>query len=162
MKKIPRGFCWKPGFSIELSWTSAYTMINEWEQTRGHVLAMTKSLNFVKETWEQAQAGLKAANHPPTQIVYTDSPQGAFLICIRFNMLNDVAERKFHEHLNMTLTEAVQPVTEWTDLPAFSRSLDIPVTTTSDSMEIETHANTILHRFYTGAATDDMHLIALS
>ncbi|KAJ7196492.1 hypothetical protein GGX14DRAFT_672632 [Mycena pura] len=135
------------GVKGERIWTSAYTMINEWEQTRGHVLAMTKSLDFVKETWEQAQAGLKAANHPPTQIVYTDSPQ---------------AERKFHENLNTTLTEAVQPVTEWTDLPAFSRSLDIPVTTTSDSMEIETHANTILHRFYSGAATDDMHLIALS
>jgi len=39
-------------------------------------LAPTKSMDFLKDMFEGIQQGLKDANHPPTQVFYTDSPQG--------------------------------------------------------------------------------------
>ncbi|KAJ7823132.1 hypothetical protein B0H14DRAFT_3146115 [Mycena olivaceomarginata] len=77
--------------------TAAYTVVNEFEEVRAHSLTSTKSLSFVKDLLEGIQQGLKDSNHPPTQIVYTDSPQ---IIEERANdILIDVANEAPHSPL---------------------------------------------------------------
>ncbi|KAJ6603953.1 hypothetical protein B0H10DRAFT_2229471 [Mycena sp. CBHHK59/15] len=124
---------------------AAYTLLNEFEEVRAHSLTQTKSLAFVKELFERIQEGLKNANHPPTEIFYTDSPQ---------------LERSFHESINSSLIKDVEPITEWTDLPTFEPSSGIPTTIVSDSMEIEDEANDILVDIVT--PTTPLSLVALA
>ncbi|KAJ7909937.1 hypothetical protein B0H13DRAFT_2272705 [Mycena leptocephala] len=108
---------------------AAYTIMNEFEEVRAHSLTQTKSLGFVQDVFEGIQEGLKNANHPPTQLFYTDSPQ---------------LERSFHESINSSLTKDVEPITEWTNLPAFPRNSEIIAAFLTDSMEIEEAASDIL------------------
>ncbi|KAJ7852387.1 hypothetical protein B0H14DRAFT_3137162 [Mycena olivaceomarginata] len=112
----------------------AFTVLNEFEEVRAHSLTQTKSLDFVKDMFEGIRDGLKNANHPPTQIFYTDSPQ---------------LERPFHETMNPSLTRDVEPITDWTDLPRFDRSSEIPVTSLSDSMAIDDAAHDLLRDLIT-------------
>lgn len=55
--------------------TAAYTVLNEFEEVRAHSLTQTKSLNFVKDMFVRIQEGLRNSQNPPTEIIYTDSPQ---------------------------------------------------------------------------------------
>ncbi|KAJ7797938.1 hypothetical protein B0H14DRAFT_2618393 [Mycena olivaceomarginata] len=63
------------GVKGERIFTAAYTVINEFEEVRGHSLTLTKSLEFVKDMFAGIQQGLQDSQNPPTQILYTDSPQ---------------------------------------------------------------------------------------
>ena len=63
------------GLKGERIFTAAYTVLNEFEEVRGHALTLTKSLGFVKDMFEGIQQGLQNSQNPPTQILYTDSPQ---------------------------------------------------------------------------------------
>jgi hypothetical protein len=66
------------GVKGEQIFTAAYTVINEFEEVRGHSLTLTKSLEFVKDMFAGIQQGLQDSQNPPTQILYTDSPQGVY------------------------------------------------------------------------------------
>ncbi|KAK7008393.1 hypothetical protein R3P38DRAFT_3590350 [Favolaschia claudopus] len=90
------------GVKGERIFTAAYTCMNEFEEARGHSIVYSKSLEHVEDMYEYMFQGLEASQNPPTQILYTDSPQG---------------ERSFHERINTAMTLNVVPVTEWTDLP---------------------------------------------
>ncbi|KAJ7112167.1 hypothetical protein C8R44DRAFT_798187, partial [Mycena epipterygia] len=63
------------GIKGEPVFTAAYTILNEFEEVRAHSLTLTKSLLFVKDMFDGIQQGLKDSQNPPTQILYTDSPQ---------------------------------------------------------------------------------------
>lgn len=63
------------GIKGECVFTAAYTVINEFEEVRAHSLTLTKSLSFVKDMFDGVQQGLKDSQNPPTELVYTDSPQ---------------------------------------------------------------------------------------
>ncbi|KAF8174707.1 hypothetical protein K438DRAFT_1848844 [Mycena galopus ATCC 62051] len=109
--------------------TAAYTVLNEFEEVRAHALTQTKSLAVVEEMFERIQEGLKNSENPPTQILYTDSPQ---------------AERSFHESINRSLVHNVVPVNDWTDLTPFGRCSETPTTIVSDSVDIENAASEVL------------------
>ena len=64
------------GLRGERIFNAAYTVVNEFEEVRGHSLTQTKSLEEVKDMFEGIQQGLKDSGNQPTQILYTDSPQG--------------------------------------------------------------------------------------
>ncbi|KAJ7872089.1 hypothetical protein B0H13DRAFT_2280300 [Mycena leptocephala] len=93
---------------------AAYTVMNEFEEVRAHSLTQTKSLGFVQDVFEGIQEGLKNANHPPISFFTQIHP-------------NDV-----------------EPITEWTNLPAFPRNSEIIAAFLTDSMEIEEAASDIL------------------
>ena len=57
-------------------WKAAYNLVNQYEEVRAESLTLTKSLSFVREMLQKVQTGLKAVGHPPTALLYTDSPQG--------------------------------------------------------------------------------------
>ncbi|KAJ7474233.1 hypothetical protein FB451DRAFT_1398222 [Mycena latifolia] len=129
----------------EQIFTAAYTVLNEFEEVRGHSLTQTKALGFVADMFDGIQEGLKNSNHPPTQIFYTDSPQ---------------LERSFHESMNSSLTKNVEPITAWTDLPPFTLSSEISTAFLSDSMEIEEAANDVL--LDAAAPGSQLSLVALA
>ncbi|KAJ7772000.1 hypothetical protein DFH07DRAFT_937710 [Mycena maculata] len=64
------------GLKGERIFSAAYTVVNEFEEVRAHALTQTKSLAVVEDMFEGIQDGLKNSKNPPTQILYTDSPQG--------------------------------------------------------------------------------------
>ncbi|KAJ6489576.1 hypothetical protein C8R47DRAFT_1124811 [Mycena vitilis] len=134
------------GMKGEKIFTAAYTGINEFEEVRGHSLTSSKSLAFVQDLLERIQQSLRDSNHPPTQIIYTDSPQ---------------AERPFHESINQFLLQNVQPVTDWTDLPRFERTKNIPTALISDSLIIEEKANEILADALNGISLSQLYLVAV-
>ncbi|KAJ7790501.1 hypothetical protein B0H14DRAFT_2625938 [Mycena olivaceomarginata] len=129
----------------EKIFTVAYTVVNHFEEIRAHSMTSTKALNFVAEMYDGIQQGLKDSGNPPTQILYTDSPQ---------------AERGFHESINDALSKDVEPVTDWTDCAPFCLNPHIPTVTTSDSMIIEDLASDILVE--TGAATSSSQLFPIA
>jgi hypothetical protein len=51
--------------------------------------------------------------------------------------------------MNPSLTRDVEPITDWTDLPRFDRSSEIPVTSLSDSMAIDDAAHDLLRDLIT-------------
>jgi hypothetical protein len=59
-------------------------------------------------------------------------------------VLHFSVERSFHESINSSLTKDVEPITEWTNLPAFPRNSEIIAAFLTDSMEIEEAASDIL------------------
>ncbi|KAJ7764812.1 hypothetical protein B0H16DRAFT_429521 [Mycena metata] len=73
------------GVKGEDIFNAAYSAGNEFEEIRAHSITPTKSLAYVEGMLEDIQEGLKNCNNPPTQILYTDSPQ---------------AEWSFHESIN--------------------------------------------------------------
>ncbi|KAJ6593172.1 hypothetical protein B0H19DRAFT_1055800 [Mycena capillaripes] len=81
------------GVKGEDIFTAAFSIINENEEVQGESLTLTKSLAFVKDMFLGIQQGLRDSNNPPTQILYTDSPQ---------------EERSFHESINSALTKDVE------------------------------------------------------
>ncbi|KAJ6490305.1 hypothetical protein C8R47DRAFT_1273319 [Mycena vitilis] len=135
------------GMKGEKIFTAAYTGVNEFEEVRGHSLTSSKSLAFVQDLLERIQQSLRASNHLPTQIIYTDSPQ---------------AERPFHESINQFLLQNVQPVTDWTDLPRFERTPLIPTALISDSFSIEQKASEILADALHGISLSQLYLVAVS
>ncbi|KAK7007114.1 hypothetical protein R3P38DRAFT_2792992 [Favolaschia claudopus] len=54
-----------------------YTCMNEFEEARGHSIVYSKSLDHVEDMYHYMFKGLQASQNPPTQILYTDSPQGS-------------------------------------------------------------------------------------
>lgn len=66
---------------------AVYTLLNEYEEVRGHSLTLDKSLWFVKDMFEGIQQGLKDSNNPPTEILYTDSPQCEFWEFVALSIL---------------------------------------------------------------------------
>ncbi|KAJ7174947.1 hypothetical protein C8R43DRAFT_1118980 [Mycena crocata] len=131
----------------ERVFNAAYTVLNEDECVRAHSLTQTKSLQFVKDMFEGIQEGLKKSNHPPTQVLYTDSPQ---------------SERSFHESINSALAKDVVPVTDWTDLPLLSRPRDIPSAVFSDSIAIEEIANDILKDAASVISSSMLYVVVLA
>ncbi|KAJ7673572.1 hypothetical protein B0H14DRAFT_3687689 [Mycena olivaceomarginata] len=124
-----------------------YTVLNEFEEVRAHSLTLTKSLLFVKDMFDGIQRGLKDSNNPPTEILYTDSPQ---------------SERTFHESINSALTKNVEPVTEWSDLPPFIRAPGVVTVSISDSMDIESMSNDILIDVGAADLSSQLYLVALA
>ena len=55
--------------------SAAYTVVNQLEEIRGHSMTLTKSMAFVQDMLKGIETGLKANNHPPTELFYTDQPQ---------------------------------------------------------------------------------------
>ncbi|KAK6985101.1 hypothetical protein R3P38DRAFT_3450499 [Favolaschia claudopus] len=135
------------GVKGERVFTAAYTCMNEFEEARGHSIVYSKSLEHVEDMYEYMFQGLKASQNPPTQILYTDSPQG---------------ERSFHERINTAMTLNVVPVTEWTDLPAFAVQPNIATVLVSDSIQIEDAANEILQDFFGHSSPSQLYLVALA
>ncbi|KAJ7707928.1 hypothetical protein B0H16DRAFT_1824162 [Mycena metata] len=128
--------------------SAAYNILNEHEELRGHSMTQSKSLSFVQDLWDRIQGGLKNSNHPPTQVLYTDSPQ---------------TERSFHESINISLTKNVVPVTQYTDLPPLTRNPDTPTTLVSNSMDIEDTANSLLEELgHIPSSSSQLHVVALS
>ncbi|KAK6992023.1 hypothetical protein R3P38DRAFT_2803407 [Favolaschia claudopus] len=64
------------GLKGERIFSAAYTILNEFEEVRGHSLTPTKSLFYVEDMLKLINEGLAASNDPVTQVLYTDSPQG--------------------------------------------------------------------------------------
>ncbi|KAK7017601.1 hypothetical protein R3P38DRAFT_3559537 [Favolaschia claudopus] len=135
------------GVKGERIFTAAYTCMNEFEEARGHSIVYSKSLEHVEDMYEYMFQGLKASQNPPTQILYTDSPQG---------------ERSFHERINTAMTLNVVPVTEWTDLPRFAVQPNIATVLVSDSIQIEDAANEILQDFFGYSSPSQLYLVALA
>ncbi|KAJ7813617.1 hypothetical protein B0H14DRAFT_3149769 [Mycena olivaceomarginata] len=135
------------GMKGEHVFTAAYTVLNEFEEVRAHSLTLTKSLLFVKDMFDGIQRGLKDSNNPPTEILYTDSPQ---------------SERTFHESINSALTKNVEPVTEWSDLPPFIRAPGVVTVSISDSMDIESMSNDILIDVGAADLSSQLYLVALA
>ncbi|KAJ7886129.1 hypothetical protein B0H14DRAFT_2563454 [Mycena olivaceomarginata] len=131
------------GMKGECVFTAAYTVLNEFEEVRAHSLTLTKSLLFVKDMFDGIQRGLKDSNNPPTEILYTDSPQ---------------SERTFHESINSALTKNVEPVT----LPPFIWAPGVVTISISDSMDIESMSNDILIDVGAADLSSQLYLVALA
>ncbi|KAJ7734018.1 hypothetical protein DFH07DRAFT_944774 [Mycena maculata] len=105
------------------------------------------SLAFVKDMFEGIQQGLKDNKHPPTQILYTDSPQ---------------SERTFHEAINSALCKDVEQVTAWSDLPPFIRDSQILAATLCESVEISNSASDILQDIIAPTVSSQLLLVAVA
>lgn len=127
-------------------------------------MTQSKSLSFVQDLWDRIQGGLKNSNHPPTQVLYTDSPQSKGHIFPRpLSLTIPSAERSFHESINISLTKNVVPVTQYTDLPPLTRNPDTPTTLVSNSMDIEDTANSLLEELgHVPSSSSQLHVVALS
>ncbi|CAK5282204.1 unnamed protein product [Mycena citricolor] len=68
------------GIKGETVWKAMYSIGNQWEEVRAHSMTLTKSLSFVREMMVSIQESLRRIGHPPTQILYTDSPQSLLAI----------------------------------------------------------------------------------
>ncbi|KAJ7832126.1 hypothetical protein B0H14DRAFT_3712671 [Mycena olivaceomarginata] len=117
------------GVKGEKIWKAAYSVANQFEEVRAESLTLTKSLSFVREMLEKVQASLKLVGHPPTALLYTDSPQ---------------QEQGFHEAVTASLSQNVQHISTWSDLPALPMSSNVPTCFCSDSMRMEEAASEIL------------------
>ncbi|KAF9052488.1 hypothetical protein BDZ89DRAFT_1032535 [Hymenopellis radicata] len=95
------------GLNGEKIWKAEYNLVNQFEEVRAECLTLTKSLSFVREMFEKVQESLKALGHPPTMILYTDSPQ---------------SEQGFHEAITKSLAENVRHISTWTDLSQLQRT----------------------------------------
>ncbi|KAJ7797071.1 hypothetical protein B0H14DRAFT_2912887 [Mycena olivaceomarginata] len=84
------------GVKGERIFTAAYTIINEFEEVRGHSLTLTKSLEFVKDMFAGIQQGLQDSQNPPTQ---------NFI----HRFASRAVERSFHESINTALARNVVP-----------------------------------------------------
>ncbi|KAJ7151286.1 hypothetical protein C8R43DRAFT_951101 [Mycena crocata] len=135
------------GLKGEKIFNAAYTVLNEDEEVRGHSLAATKSMDFIEDMFEGIQQGLKNSNNPPTQFFYTDSPQ---------------LERSFHESINQSLARNVQPVTDWTDLPRFEKTMTVPVALITDPILIDDSASDILADALNSISSSQLSLVAVS
>jgi hypothetical protein len=60
----------------ERIFAALYTILNQFEEIRGHSLTFSKSLQFLKEMYDGILQGLIDSGNLPTQVLYTDSPQG--------------------------------------------------------------------------------------
>ncbi|KAJ7141481.1 hypothetical protein C8R44DRAFT_727065 [Mycena epipterygia] len=110
-------------------------------------LTIARADHTHEDMFKDVQQGLKDLNNPPTQLLYTDSPQ---------------SEHPFHESINVALTKDVEPVTNWSDLLSFSRTLDIAVASCSDSMTIEKLSSDILVDFASAQSSSQLYLLALA
>ncbi|KAJ7686749.1 hypothetical protein B0H14DRAFT_3176815 [Mycena olivaceomarginata] len=120
------------GMKGQRIFTAAYTVVNEFEE----------------DMLEGIQDGLRNSKNPPTEIIYTDSPQ---------------AERSFHESINSSLTRNVVPIHDWTDLPCFERSPETPTIIASDSIDIEEAASDLLEDFTAvPLPSSQLHLVVLA
>ncbi|KAF9037406.1 hypothetical protein BDZ89DRAFT_1011046 [Hymenopellis radicata] len=95
------------GLNGEKIWKAEYNLVNRFEEVRAECLTLTKLLSFVREMFEKVQESLKALGHPPTMILYTDSPQ---------------SEQGFHEAITKSLAENVRHISTWTDLSPLQRT----------------------------------------
>ncbi|KAF9020332.1 hypothetical protein BDZ89DRAFT_1203851 [Hymenopellis radicata] len=98
------------GLNGEKIWKAAFNVVNQWEEVRAEGLVLTKSLAYVREMFSKIQISLKAVGHPPTSLLYTDSPQ---------------TEQTFYEEIAETLAANVRHISTWTDLPKFEISEDV-------------------------------------
>ncbi|KAK6974250.1 hypothetical protein R3P38DRAFT_2812166 [Favolaschia claudopus] len=135
------------GLKGERIFTAAYTVLNEFEEVCAHSLTLTKSLAFVEDMFKAIFEGLKKANHPPTQIIYTDSPQ---------------SEHTFHESINSSLTHNVERITDWTDLPSFERTAEVYTHFCVDTIAVEQTASDILQDFMLHTAPTELYSLAVS
>ncbi|KAK7019948.1 hypothetical protein R3P38DRAFT_2536008 [Favolaschia claudopus] len=135
------------GVKGERIFTAAYTCMNEFEEARGHSIVYSKSLDHVEDMYDYMFKGLRASQNPPTQILYTDSPQ---------------AERSFHERVNAAMTLNVVPVTDWAALPAFELTPGTVTVVASDSIQIEAAANEILQDFFARTSPSELYLVVFA
>ncbi|KAJ6482041.1 hypothetical protein C8R47DRAFT_1283386 [Mycena vitilis] len=147
----------------ERIFSAAYTVLNEFEEVRAHALTQTKSLAVVEEMFEGIQEGLKNSNNPPTQILYTDSPQGTHLLPFAHKADSIPAERSFHESINRSLSHNVVAVNAWTDLPPFVRCQGIQTVIVSDSVDIENAASDVLEDLVNvSSSSSPLYLVAIA
>ncbi|KAJ7914555.1 hypothetical protein B0H13DRAFT_2270697 [Mycena leptocephala] len=131
----------------ERIFAALYTILNQFEEIRGHSLTFSKSLQFLKEMYDGILQGLIDSGNLPTQVLYTDSPQ---------------AERNFHESINSSLSQDVEPVTDWTDCPPFLRTSNFPTINVSDPMVIEDLASEILAEVTAVTSPSQLSFVALA
>jgi hypothetical protein len=59
-----------------------YSIMNSNEEVRAYAFTLTQSFPPLREVYERMQAELQRHGHPPTQLLYTDNPQGkTYLYC---------------------------------------------------------------------------------
>jgi hypothetical protein len=152
------------GLKGQRIFNAAYTVLNEFEDVRGHSMTSSKSMAHIQDMLVGIQDGLKKSNNPPTEFLYTDSPQGKCLMSFCEGSFNHgSAERSFHESINSSLTRNVVPIHDWTDLPCFERSPETPTTVVSDSIDIEEVASDLLEHFMAvPLPSSQLHLVALA
>jgi hypothetical protein len=152
------------GMKGQRIFTAAYTVVNKFEEVRGHSLTSSKSLVHVQDMLEGIQDGLRNSKNPPTEIIYTDSPQGkCFMSFCQGSFNYSSAERSFHESINSSLTRNVVPIHDWTDLPCFERSPETPTIIPSDSIDIEEAASDLLEDFTAfPLPSSQLHLVVLA
>jgi hypothetical protein len=62
--------------------TAMYSIMNSNEEVRAYAFTLTQSFPPLREVYERMQAELQRHGHPPTQLLYTDNPQGkTYLYC---------------------------------------------------------------------------------
>ncbi|KAJ7920859.1 hypothetical protein B0H13DRAFT_2419578 [Mycena leptocephala] len=131
----------------ERIFAALYTILNQFEEIRGHSLTFSKLLQFLKEMYDGILQGLIDSGNLPTQVLYTDSPQ---------------AERNFPESINSSLSKDAESVTDWTDCPPFLRTSNFPTINVSDPMVIEDLASEILAEVTAVTSPSQLSFVALA
>ncbi|KAF9020333.1 hypothetical protein BDZ89DRAFT_1116416 [Hymenopellis radicata] len=88
------------GLNGEKIWKAAFNVVNQWEEVPCRRSSSDEIIGI----------SLKAVGHPPTSLLYTDSPQ---------------TEQTFYEEIAETLAANVRHISTWTDLPKFEISEDV-------------------------------------
>lgn len=153
------------GVKGEKIWKAAYNLVNQFEEVRAESLTLTKSMSFLREMLEKVQLSLKAVGHRPTALLYTDSPQSEFVLCLICQTSDRrPVEQGFHETIMASLAEVVQHVTKWTDLPPLQKSSasdELAFEFSKDSMMIEELAADVLEEA-SKVPPSSVYVIALS
>ncbi|KAJ3836764.1 hypothetical protein F5878DRAFT_247355 [Lentinula raphanica] len=112
------------GLNGERLHEASYTNVNHFEEIRSLGMVPSKSMAFVKDLLNGVRKGLEENGHPPCSLVYTDSPQ---------------TEQGFHEAVTPSLTQGVEHITIYTDLPRFVRDTSCGCETrfTDDTLVME-------------------------
>ncbi|KAF8223904.1 hypothetical protein L208DRAFT_1314804 [Tricholoma matsutake] len=86
---------------------ASYTNVNHFKEIWSLSMVLSKSLVFVVDQLKGVVKGLEENGHPACSLSYTDSPQ---------------SEQRFHETITPSLTQDVEHITLFTDLPPFVKN----------------------------------------
>lgn len=142
---------------------ASYTNVNHFEEIHSLSLVPSKSLNFVVDQLKGVARGLEENGHPPCSLIYTDSPQRmCFIQVYFFEAETPSVEQEFHEAITPSLTQDVEHVTLFTDLPPFQHSDDLVTTHfTDDTLLMDSLCDDILEKVNI-AEPSQLHIITLA
>lgn len=127
---------------------ASYTNVNQFEEIRSISLVPSKSLSFVVDQLKGIAKSLEENGHPQCSLLYTDNPHGVYLYPFTSfprSHSNISAEQKFHETITPSLSQGVEHLTLWSNLPAFALQ-DVNTECTSDPFTIESICSDILEQ----------------